>query len=142
MVGTNCAGSGHPYRRRWVFALGNVRLVEVGRVVISRCAHGPRYPHLAGCNLATVRELSALTGFTAALRFRALWAQAAMADSETPDKDPLVNEEDVKAREREKLDIGDDHPQDRDIRPRHREQGDDLDVGDPHPAGRDTAKSQ
>ena len=65
-----------------------------------------------------------------------------MADSNTPDKDPLVNEEDVKAREREKLDIGDDHPEDRDIRPRHREQGDDLDVGDPHPAGRDTAKSQ
>ena len=65
-----------------------------------------------------------------------------MADSETPGKDPLVNEVDVKAREREKLDIGDDLPKDRDIRPRHREQGDDLDVGDPHPAGRDTAKSQ
>lgn len=65
-----------------------------------------------------------------------------MADSQTPGKEPLVNEDDVKAREREKLDIGDDHPEDRDIGSRHREQGDELDVGDPHPAGRDTAKSQ
>ena len=65
-----------------------------------------------------------------------------MADSETPREEPLVSEDDVKAREREKLDIGDDHPEDRDIRPRDRKQGEDLDVGDPHPAGRDTAKSQ
>jgi hypothetical protein len=65
-----------------------------------------------------------------------------MADSRTPHEDPLVNEDDVKAREREKRDIGDDHPEDRDIRPRDREQADELDVGDPHPAGRDTAKSK
>jgi len=31
-----------------------------------------------------------------------------------PPTDPVVNEDDVKAREREKLDIGDDHPADRD----------------------------
>ena len=65
-----------------------------------------------------------------------------MADSETPREAPSVNEDDVKAREREKLDIGDDHPADRDIRPRHREQGDELDVGDPHPADRDTPTSR
>jgi hypothetical protein len=65
-----------------------------------------------------------------------------MADSETPREAPRSDEDDVEAREREKLDIGDDHPEDRDIRPRHREQGDELDVGDPHPADRDTAKSQ
>lgn len=65
-----------------------------------------------------------------------------MTDSHAPKTDPVVNEDDVKAREREKLDIGDDHPEDRDIRPRRREQGDELDVGDPHPAGHDTAKSQ
>ena len=43
------------------------------------------------------------------------------------------NEDDVKAREREKLDIGDSHPQDRDIAPRRSRQGEGLDVGDPHP---------
>jgi hypothetical protein len=64
-----------------------------------------------------------------------------MTDSDTPHAEPLVNEDDVKAREREKLDIGDDLPADHDIRPRDREQGEDLDVGDPHPADRDTAKS-
>jgi hypothetical protein len=63
-----------------------------------------------------------------------------MPDSDAPKSKPVVNEEDVKAREREKLDIGDSHPEDRDIRPRHREQGDEVDVGDPHPAGRDTAQ--
>jgi len=49
-----------------------------------------------------------------------------------------VSESDVKAREREKLDIGDAHPEDRDIRPGkdERDPGD-LDVGDPHPADRD-----
>jgi hypothetical protein len=64
-----------------------------------------------------------------------------MTESQTPRDASIVNEDDVKRREQEKLDIGDDHPQDRDIRPRDREQGDDLDVGDPHPADRDTAKS-
>ena len=60
-----------------------------------------------------------------------------MADSETPrDDEPLVDESDVKAREREKLDIGDSHPEDRDIRPHERKLGDGLDVGDPHPARR------
>ena len=64
-----------------------------------------------------------------------------MPDTEpAPPTDPVVNEDDVKAREREKLDVGDDHPADRDIRPRHSEQGDGLDVGDPHPADRDTAE--
>jgi hypothetical protein len=70
------------------------------------------------------------------VRFRPPVGERCMSDSETQRGD------DVKAREREKLDIGDDHPEDRDIRPRHREQADGLDVGDPHPAGRDTAKSQ
>jgi hypothetical protein len=40
-----------------------------------------------------------------------------MADSQTSRDEPgtpLVSEEDVKAREREKLDIGDSHPEDRD----------------------------
>jgi hypothetical protein len=46
-------------------------------------------------------------------------------------------EDEVEQREREKLDIGDDRPQDRDIRPRERHQGDGVDVGDPHPADRD-----
>ena len=64
-----------------------------------------------------------------------------MTDSQRPRDEPLVDEDDVKAREQEKLDIGDDHPEDRDIRPRSRRHGDELDVGDPHPAGRDTAKS-
>jgi hypothetical protein len=64
-----------------------------------------------------------------------------MTDSQTPRDQPLVDEEDVKAREREKLDIGDDHPQDRDIRGYERKPGEELDVGDPHPADRDTAKS-
>jgi hypothetical protein len=49
-----------------------------------------------------------------------------------------VPESDVKARERAKLDIGDDHPADRDIRPRPRKRDENaLDVGDPHPADRD-----
>jgi hypothetical protein len=59
-----------------------------------------------------------------------------MTDSPEP-KTGVVNDDDVKAREREKLDIGDSRPQDRDIRPRTEHQGDDLDVGDPHPADRD-----
>jgi hypothetical protein len=62
-----------------------------------------------------------------------------MADSQTPGNEPLVDDEDVKAREREKLDIGDDHPADRDIRRRHPDQGGELDVGDPHPAERDAS---
>ena len=49
-----------------------------------------------------------------------------------------VNEDEVKEREQEKLDIGDSHPEDRDIRPKPTRQGDGLDVGDPHPADRDT----
>jgi hypothetical protein len=66
-----------------------------------------------------------------------------MADSERPSAgEPLVNDDDVKAREREKLDIGDSHPEDREIRPRDRKQGDGLDVGDAHPADDDTAKSR
>ena len=44
----------------------------------------------------------------------------------------------MKEREQEKLDIGDAHPEDRDIRPKRTRQGDGLDVGDPHPADRDT----
>lgn len=65
-----------------------------------------------------------------------------MADSHTTSKEaeaPLVDEDDVKAREREKLDIGDSQPEDRDIRPKPTRQGDELDVGDPHPEKRDTA---
>ena len=51
---------------------------------------------------------------------------------------PTVSESDVKAREREKLDIGDSHPEDRDIRPgKDKRDPGDLDVGDPHPADRD-----
>jgi hypothetical protein len=64
-----------------------------------------------------------------------------MADSQTPREAPVVNEDKVKAREREKLDIGDSHPEDRDIRPRERRQAEDLDVGDPHPADQDTGSS-
>ncbi|HEY3613464.1 MAG TPA: hypothetical protein VGK92_07155 [Gaiellales bacterium] len=58
------------------------------------------------------------------------------ASSETAD--PIVDEDDVKARERDKLDIGDSHPEDRDIKPKPTAQGDGLDVGDPHPEQRDT----
>ena len=50
---------------------------------------------------------------------------------------PAVDEDDVKAREREKLDIGDSHPEDRDLRPKPERQGEGLDVGDPHPEERD-----
>jgi hypothetical protein len=50
---------------------------------------------------------------------------------------PVVNDDDVKAREREKLDIGDSHPEDRDIRPKPTRQAEGRDVGDPHPAERD-----
>jgi hypothetical protein len=64
-----------------------------------------------------------------------------MSDSSESRKDeprPTVPESDVKARERAKLDIGDDRPQDRDIRPRPRERDEnELDLGDPHPADRD-----
>ena len=64
-----------------------------------------------------------------------------MSDSDTSrehEPRPTVPESDVKARERAKLDIGDDHPADRDIRPRPRKRDEDaLDVGDPHPADRD-----
>ena len=42
-----------------------------------------------------------------------------------------VNEDEVKEREQEKIDIGDAHPEDRDIRPKRTRQGDGLDVGDP-----------
>jgi hypothetical protein len=49
-----------------------------------------------------------------------------------------AGEDEVKEREQEKLDIGDSHPEDRDIRPKPTHQGDDLDVGDPYPADRDT----
>lgn len=54
-----------------------------------------------------------------------------MADSQAHQNDP--GEDDVKAREREKLDIGDSRPQDRDIAPKKSRQGEGLDVGDPHP---------
>jgi hypothetical protein len=64
-----------------------------------------------------------------------------MREPDTPPDASIVDEDDIKRREREKLDIGDDHPQDRDIRPRDKEQGDELDVGDPHPADRDIAQS-
>jgi hypothetical protein len=58
-----------------------------------------------------------------------------MADSRTPDTEPLVDEDDVKAREREKLDIGDSHPEDPELRPEGRGRDpDDLDLGDPDPA--------
>jgi hypothetical protein len=63
-----------------------------------------------------------------------------MADSQTSRErpgTPLVSEDDVKAREREKLDIGGSHPEDRKIRPRPARQGEGLDVGDPHPEKRD-----
>ena len=58
----------------------------------------------------------------------------------TPNDPPPTasTEDDVKEREQEKLDIGDSHPADRDIRPKPTRQGDGLDVGDPHPAERDT----
>jgi hypothetical protein len=64
-----------------------------------------------------------------------------MTESQNPPDAPIVDEDAVERREREKLDIGDDHPESRDIGPHDRKQGDELDVGDPHPAGRDTAKS-
>jgi hypothetical protein len=67
-----------------------------------------------------------------------------MAESQTSRDEsgtPLVSEDDVKARERDKLDIGDSHPEDRDIRPRPTRQGEGLDVGDPHPEKRDTEPS-
>jgi hypothetical protein len=64
-----------------------------------------------------------------------------MTDSEASRGDaaaPVVDEDEVEARERDKLDIGDSHPEDRDIRPKPTRQGDGLDVGDPHPEKRDT----
>jgi hypothetical protein len=61
-----------------------------------------------------------------------------MTDSPEESGTPLVSEDDVKAREREKLDIGDSHPEDRDIRPRPTRQAEGRDVGDPHPEERDT----
>ena len=64
-----------------------------------------------------------------------------MHESQAPRDASIVNEDDVERREQEKLDIGDDHPADRDIRPRDRKQGDELDVGDPHPADRDSGNS-
>jgi hypothetical protein len=63
-----------------------------------------------------------------------------MSDSQQPSEGarPTVSESDVKAREREKLDIGDSHPEDRDIRPgKDKRDPDELDLGDPHPADRD-----
>jgi hypothetical protein len=55
-----------------------------------------------------------------------------MSDSETQRGD------DVKAREREKLDIGDSHPEDTKIGPdKHGRDEDELDLGDPHPADPD-----
>jgi hypothetical protein len=59
-----------------------------------------------------------------------------MADSSEHDELEEIEDE-VQERERAKLDVGDDRPQDRDIRPRERRQGEGLDVGDPHPADRD-----
>ena len=56
----------------------------------------------------------------------------------TDSQQPIVNEDDVKAREREKLDIGDSRPADPDIRPKPKRQAEGLDVGDPHPEQRDT----
>lgn len=63
-----------------------------------------------------------------------------MSNSPPPEDDRgIVPEDDIKARERQKLDIGDSHPADREIGPEpRRHQGDELDVGDPHPADRDT----
>jgi hypothetical protein len=63
-----------------------------------------------------------------------------MPESRAPSDDdaPVVDEDDVKAREAEKLDIGDSHPADRGIRPKPTRQGDGLDVGDPHPDAADT----
>jgi hypothetical protein len=65
-----------------------------------------------------------------------------MSDSRTSRDEPrpTVPESDVKARERAKLDIGDSHPEDRDIRPDPSEDERELDVGDPHPADRDVHK--
>ena len=56
-----------------------------------------------------------------------------MADS----PEPTVSEDDVKAREREKLDIGDSHPERRDIKPDEDRQAEGIDVGDPRPHDRD-----
>jgi hypothetical protein len=67
-----------------------------------------------------------------------------MAESQTSrdqSDTPLVDEDEVKARERDKLDIGDPHPEDRDIRPKPTRQAEGLDVGDPHPERRDTEPS-
>lgn len=64
-----------------------------------------------------------------------------MTDSHASKDDPgtpVVDEDDVKARERDKLDIGDSHPEDRDIRPKPTHQADGLDVGNPHAEKRDT----
>ena len=62
-----------------------------------------------------------------------------MSNSPTPENDrAAAPRDDVEAREREKLDIGDSHPEDREIGPEPRKhQGDELDIGDPHPADRD-----
>jgi hypothetical protein len=57
-----------------------------------------------------------------------------MADS----PEPIVDEDDAKAHERDKLDIGDSRPADPDIRQKPKRQADELDVGDPHPEKPDT----
>ncbi len=56
----------------------------------------------------------------------------------TDSQQPIVDEDDVKARERDDLDIGDSHPADPDIRPKPRRQAEGLDVGDLHPEKPDT----
>jgi hypothetical protein len=66
-----------------------------------------------------------------------------MSDSQESRARPRgVDEDDVKAREREKLDIGDSHPEERDIAPEPARQGDGLDVGYPHPEKRDTESKE
>jgi hypothetical protein len=72
--------------------------------------------------------------------FRGWWESAGMTDSQEQSEGAraTVDDSEVKAREREKLDIGDSHPEDRDIRPgKDKRDPDELDVGDPHPADRD-----
>jgi hypothetical protein len=57
-----------------------------------------------------------------------------MAD--TPES-TRVDDAEVRRREREKLDVGDSHPESRELMPDEEGQGEGTDVGDPKPHDRD-----
>jgi hypothetical protein len=57
-----------------------------------------------------------------------------MSDMREPS---VASDDEIERREQEKLDIGDSHPESRDLLPDDERQGDDLDVGDPRPHDRD-----